>query len=181
MYERGTQGRLLSSIRDPNPVVFMESKILCRFAVKQAPIDDYTIPLSCAETLILGSDLTLLIWGTPVYRCESAIQLLNSPPSSLTPLILLSLRSVKIKLIDLQIRSPWDMDAVVESVCRTKRLVIVHEAGMSGGVGSEIAAEISKGAFLRSEALVLATLHFEKFNMPDETKILDGTVETLSY
>ncbi|OJA21457.1 hypothetical protein AZE42_10351 [Rhizopogon vesiculosus] len=58
---KDTQGLLLSTIRDPNPVIFMEPKILCRSAVEQAPIDGYTTPLSCAETLISGSNLTL-IW-----------------------------------------------------------------------------------------------------------------------
>ncbi|OJA21456.1 hypothetical protein AZE42_10352 [Rhizopogon vesiculosus] len=71
------------------------------------------------------------------------------------------------------------MEAVVESVRRTKRLVIVHEAGMTGNVGGEIAAEVSKRAFLRLEPLVRriagwgvpATLQFEKFNIPDEIRI----------
>ncbi|OJA16034.1 hypothetical protein AZE42_04294 [Rhizopogon vesiculosus] len=183
------KGLLLSAIRDPNPVIFMEPKILYRSAVEQVPIDGYTIPLSRAETLIPGSDLTLLTWGTPVYHCESAIQLLNSPPPSLAPLIPPSLRSAKVELIDLRTILPWDMEAVVESVRRTKRLVIVHEAGMTGGVGGEIAAEVSKRAFLRLEAPVRritgwdvpAALQFEKFNMPDEIRILDGIIETLSY
>lgn len=122
--------------------------------VEQVPIDDYTLPLSRAETLIPGSDLTLLTWGTPVYHCESAIQLLKSPPPSLAPLIPPSLRGAKIELIDLRTILPWDMETVVESVRRTKRLVIVHEAGMTGGVGGEIAAEVGKRAFLRLEAPV---------------------------
>ncbi|OAX33350.1 TK C-terminal domain-like protein, partial [Rhizopogon vinicolor AM-OR11-026] len=164
---------------------------------------NYTIPLSCAETLIPGSDPTLLMWGTPDYHCESPIQLLNSPPpsfwkeglspltynTSLAPLIPLFLRSAKIELIDLRTRLQWDMEAVVESVHRTKRLVIVHEAGMTGGVGGEIAADVSKRAFLRLEAPVRGiagwgipvALQFEKFNMPDEIRILDGIVGTLSY
>ncbi|OJA19900.1 hypothetical protein AZE42_07026, partial [Rhizopogon vesiculosus] len=68
-------------------------------------------------------------------HCESAIQLLNSPPPSLAPLIPLSLCSAKIELIDLRIRLLWDTEAIVESVHRTKKLAIVHEAGMAGGVG----------------------------------------------
>ncbi|KAG2100200.1 thiamine diphosphate-binding protein [Suillus discolor] len=183
------KGLLLSAIRDPNPVIFMEPKILYRSAVEQVPIDDFSLPLSRAEILIPGSDLTLLTWGTPVYHCESALRLLNSPPPSLAPLIPPSLRNAKVELIDLRTILPWDVETVVESVRRTKRLVIVHEAGMTGGVGGEIAAEVGKRAFLRLEAPVRritgwdvpAGLQFEKFNMPDAVRILDGIMETLSY
>ncbi|KAG1890760.1 thiamine diphosphate-binding protein [Suillus subluteus] len=183
------KGLLLSAIRDPNPVIFMEPKVLYRSAVEQVPIDDFALPLSRAEILIPGSDLTLLTWGTPVYQCEYALRLLNSPPPSLAPLIPPSLRSAKVELIDLRTILPWDVETVVESVRRTKRLVIVHEAGMTGGVGGEIAAEVGKRAFLRLDAPVRritgwdvpAGLQFEKFNMPDAVRILDGIMETLSY
>lgn len=183
------KGLLLSAIRDPNPVIFMEPKVLYRSAVEQVPIDDFALPLSRAEILIPGSDLTLLTWGTPVYHCESALRFLKSPPPSLAPLIPSSLRSAKVELIDLRTILPWDIETVVESVRRTKRLVIVHEAGMTGGVGGEIAAEVGKRAFLRLEAPVRritgwdvpAGLQFEKFNMPDAVRILDGIMETLSY
>ncbi|KAG2037313.1 thiamine diphosphate-binding protein [Suillus americanus] len=183
------KGLLLSAIRDPNPVIFMEPKVLYRSAVEQVPIDDFALPLSRAEILIPGSDLTVLTWGTPVYHCEYALRLLNSPPPSLAPLIPPSLRSAKVELIDLRTILPWDIETVVESVRKTKRLVIVHEAGMTGGVGGEIAAEVGKRAFLRLDAPVRritgwdvpAGLQFEKFNMPDAVRILDGIMETLSY
>ncbi|KAI6045567.1 pyruvate dehydrogenase [Pisolithus marmoratus] len=183
------KGLLLASIRDPNPVLFMEPKILYRSAVEQVPIDDFTLPLSRAETLLPGSDLTLLTWGTPVYHCESAISLLRSPPSALEPLVPPSLRSASVELIDLRTILPWDVETVVESVRRTRRLVIVHEAGMTGGVGAEIAAEVQKRAFLRLEAPIRritgwdvpAALQYEKFNMPDPIRILDGIMETLTY
>ncbi|KAG1741998.1 hypothetical protein EDB19DRAFT_2024506 [Suillus lakei] len=179
---------LLSAIRDPNPVIFMEPKVLYRSAVEQS-IDDFALALSRAEILIPGSDLTLLTWGTPVYHYEAALRLLNSPPPSLTPLIPPSLRSAKVEHIYLWTILPWDIETVVESVRRTKRLVIVHEAGMTGGVGGEIAAEVGKRAFLRLEAPVRritgwgvpAVLQLEKFNMPDAVRILDGILETLSY
>ncbi|KAG9318614.1 thiamine diphosphate-binding protein [Chiua virens] len=183
------KGLLLSSIRDPNPVLFMEPKILYRSAVEQVPIDDFSLPLSRAEILTPGSDLTLLSWGTPIYDCESAINLLRSPPASLEPLIPASLRTAKVELIDLRTILPWDVETVVESVKKTRRLVIVHEAGYTGGVGGEIAAEVQKRAFLRLEAPVKrvagwdvpAALQFEKFNMPDAIRVLDGIVETLTY
>ncbi|KAG2123489.1 transketolase, partial [Suillus clintonianus] len=163
--------------------------ILILPTVEQVPIDDFTLPLSRAEILIPGSDLTLLTWGTLVYHCESALRLLNSPPPSLAPLVPPSLRTAKVELIDLRTILPWDVETIVESARRTKRLVIVHEAGMTGGVWDEIAAEIGKRALLRLEAPVSritgwdipAALQFEKFYMPDAVRILDGIMKTLSY
>ncbi|KAG6833064.1 hypothetical protein H0H87_011808 [Tephrocybe sp. NHM501043] len=168
------KGLLLGSIRDPNPVIFMEPKILYRSAgspmhypgssvvsytdhqisVEQVPVDDYELPLGKAEVLVPGSDLTLLTWGTPVYHCETALHMLESPAPSLEPLVPASLRSAKIELIDLRSILPWDVETVTESVKRTGRLVIVHEAGMTAGVGAEISAEVQKRCFLKLNAPV---------------------------
>lgn len=124
------------------------------YAVEQVPVDDFELPLGQAETLFKGSDLTLLTWGTPVYQCETAIHLFNSPPPELQAIVPDPLRSAKIELIDLRSILPWDVETVVESVQRTGRLVIVHEAGMTAGVGAEIAAEVQKRCFLRLNAPV---------------------------
>jgi len=144
------KGLLLGSIRDPNPVIFMEPKILYRSAVEQVPIDDFELPLGQAEVLFGGSDLTLLTWGTPVYHCETAMHLLSSPPPALESVIPSSLRSAKIELIDLRSILPWDVETITESVNRTGRLVIVHEAGMTAGVGAEISAEVQKRCFFEA-------------------------------
>lgn len=130
----------------------MEPKILYRSAVEQVPIDDFELPLGQAETLVSGSDLTLLTWGTPIYHCETALHMLASPPASLAPHVPASLRSAKVELIDLRTILPWDVETITESVKRTGRLVIVHEAGMTAGPGAEIAAEIQKRCFLKLEA-----------------------------
>jgi len=163
------KGLLLASIRDPNPVLFMEPKILYRSAgllchsltlsqtykhtsVEQVPVDDFCLPLGKAETLIPGSDLTLLTWGTPIYSSEDAIRLLQNPPPSLDFLVPKSLRQAKVELIDLRTILPWDMQHIVDSVNRTGRLVIVHEAGMTAGAGAEISAQVQKRCFLKLEA-----------------------------
>ena len=148
------KGLLISSVRDPNPVVFMEPKILYRSAVEQVPIDDYSIPLGQAETLISGSDVTLLTWGTPVYHCETAINFLNTPPEALAKHVPEPLRKARIELIDLRTILPWDVNAIEESVNKTGRLVIIHEAGKTAGVGAEIGAEIQKRCFLKLKAPV---------------------------
>ncbi|EIM90335.1 thiamine diphosphate-binding protein [Stereum hirsutum FP-91666 SS1] len=183
------KGLLLASIRDPNPVIFMEPKILYRSAVEHVPVDDFTLPLSRAEILTPGTDLTLLTWGTPVYHCETALRILSNPPPSLAPHIPQSLRSAKIELIDLRTILPWDAETVIESVKKTGRLVVVHEAGKTGGVGGEIAAEVQKKAFLRMQAPVRRVagwdtpvgLQYEKFIIPDAVRILDAILETLTY
>lgn len=183
------KGLLLGSIRDPNPVIFMEPKILYRSAVEQVPIDDFELPLGKAEILVPGSDLTLLTWGTPIYHCETALHMLNSPSPEMDPHVPSSLRGAKVELIDLRTILPWDMETVVESVNRTGRLVIVHEAGITAGAGGEIAAEVQKRCFLKLNAPVRRVgawdvpcgLQYEKFNVPDAVRVLDALVETLSY
>ncbi|KAF8743624.1 hypothetical protein AX14_001684 [Amanita brunnescens Koide BX004] len=183
------KGLLLASIRDPNPVIFMEPKILYRSAVEQVPADDYELPLGKAEILVPGSDLTLLTWGTPVYHCEAALHMLSSPPPQLEHHIPKSLRDAKIELIDLRSILPWDVETVTESVKRTGRLVIVHEAGMTAGAGAEISAEVQKRCFLKLNAPVRrvtgwdvpAALQYEKFLIPDALRVVDALVETLSY
>ncbi|KAF8201495.1 pyruvate dehydrogenase [Pholiota molesta] len=159
------KGLLLGSIRDPNPVIFMEPKVLYRSAVEQVPIDDYTLPLGQAEILVPGSDLTLLTWGTPVYHCETALHMLSSPaPDSRLSIL------------------PWDMETIVESVNRTG-------PGLTAGVGAEISAEIQKKCFLKLNAPVKRVggwdlpnaLQYEKFHIPDAIRVLDAVVETLTY
>jgi len=122
--------------------------------VEQVPIDDFQLPLGRAETLVRGSDLTLLTWGTPVYHCETALHMLSSPAPSLEPHIPSSVRSAKIELIDLRSILPWDVETVTESVNRTGRLVVVHEAGITAGVGAEISAEVQRRCFLKLDAPV---------------------------
>ncbi|KAL1687090.1 thiamine diphosphate-binding protein [Schizophyllum commune] len=183
------KGLLLGSVRDPNPVVFMEPKILYRSAVEHVPIDDYELPLGVAEVLHQGTDLTLLSWGTPLYHCETALHMLQHPPPGLAPHVPQRLRGAKIELIDLRTILPWDVQTVVDSVNKTGRLVIVHEAGATGGVSSDIGAEVQKRCFLKLEAPVRRVtgwdtpvpLQYEKFHIPDALRILDTIVDTLSY
>ena len=132
----------------------MEPKILYRSAIEQVPIDDFELPLGRAEVLLSGTDLTLLTWGTPVYHCETALGLLADPPASLAPLVPEIMRGARIELIDLRTVLPWDIETVLESVKRTGRLVVVHEASRTAGVGAEIAAEIQSKGLLKLHAPV---------------------------
>jgi 2-oxoisovalerate dehydrogenase E1 component beta subunit len=160
------KGLLLSSIRDPNPVVFFEPKVLYRSSVEHVPLSPYTLPLSSAEILRSGSDLTIVSWGTPLYTIETALSLLSSPPPSLADFIPEDVKKASVEVIDLRTILPWDRDTIVQSVKKTGRLMIVHEAGKIGGVGSEIASVITEECFLHLEAPVKRVTGWEYVAFP---------------
>lgn len=129
----------------------MEPKTLYRAAVEQVPTDDYTLPIGEADILTKGKDLTLVSWGAPLYSCQEAIHLLQHPNPAMEKHVPASLRSKSIELIDLMTIAPWDRETIVASVQKTGRCVVVQEAPVTGGVGSEIAAEVQQKAFLKLE------------------------------
>ncbi|KAI0849709.1 2-oxoisovalerate dehydrogenase beta subunit [Daldinia vernicosa] len=159
------KGLLLSAIRSNDPCVFLEPKILYRAAVEQVPTNPYTLPLSKAEILKEGKDVTIISYGQPLYTCNAAIQKAEE-----------DLR-ISIELIDLRTVYPWDKECVFESVRKTGRCMVVHESMVNAGIGAEVAAAIQEDpdTFIRLEAPVsrvagwsiFTPLMFEKFNIPD--------------
>lgn len=159
------KGLLLSAIKSNDPCVFMEPKILYRAAVEQVPTSAYTLPLSKAEVLKEGRDVTIVSYGQPLYTCMSAIRKAEED------------LGVSVELIDLRTVYPWDKETVLESVRKTGRCMVVHEAMVNSGMGAEIAAAIQEDhqTFLRLEAPVARVagfsiptpLLYEKFNIPD--------------
>ncbi|KAI9702953.1 MAG: hypothetical protein M1836_008167 [Candelina mexicana] len=157
------KGLLLAAIACNDPVLFLEPKALYRAAVEQVPTSAYTLPLSKAETLKTGKDVTVISYGQPVYTCSSAIAAAEKD------------FGISIELIDLRTLYPWDRTSVLESVSKTGRAVVVHESMVNAGVGAEVAATIQEGAFLRLEAPVQRVagwsthmgLVYERFNIPD--------------
>ncbi|WWD21833.1 hypothetical protein CI109_106321 [Kwoniella shandongensis] len=185
------KGLLLAAIRDPNPVLVFEPKIL--LVVEEVPVDDYTLPLGHAETVKEGSDLTVVSYGTPLHTSLRAIDLICNPPPQLVSFLPNALKppnpAPSIQLIDLRTISPMPIIELVESVKKTGRMVIVHEAGKSGSVGNDIAGEVGRRAFEYLEAPIglvsgwdtPVPLTFEKFYQPDVIRVFDKLVETLSY
>ncbi|KAG2413050.1 2-oxoisovalerate dehydrogenase beta subunit [Aspergillus terreus] len=172
------KGLLLSSIFEHNdPVIFMEPKILYRAAVEHVPNEYYTIPLSKAEVLKPGNDVTIISYGQPLYLCSSAIAAAEKDFGA------------SVELIDLRTIYPWDRQTVLDSVKKTGRAIVVHESMINYGVGAEVAATIQDQAFLRLEAPVRRVagwtthtgLAYEKFIMPDVTRIYDAIKQTLQY
>lgn len=164
------KGLLLAAIASPDPVVFMEPKILYRAAVEQVPTEAYEISLSQAEVVKGGKDITIVSYGHPLYLCSSAIAAAEKD------------FRISVELLDLRTIYPWDKATVLESVQKTGRAIVVHESMANAGVGAEVAATIQEGAFLRLEAPVQRVtgwnthtgLIYERFNMPDVTSIFSS-------
>jgi 2-oxoisovalerate dehydrogenase E1 component beta subunit len=171
------KGLLLASIRDKNPVLFMEPKILYRASVEHVPVEDYELPLGKAEVLQQGDDLTLISYGTQVYHAMAAADLASEK------------LGVKCEVIDLRTVAPWDRETIVNSVNKTGRCVVTHEAPLTGGIASEVAAEVQQRCFLRLEAPVKrvtgwdthVSLAFEPFQIPDVTRIFHAIKKTIEY
>lgn len=162
------KGLLLSAIRSNDPCIFMEPKILYRAAVEQVPVASYELPLSKAEVLKEGSNVTVISYGQPLYYCIEAIRQLEAQRPD-----------VSIELIDLRTVHPFDKETVFESVKKTGRVMIVHEAYTTASIASEVAAAIQENpdTFNRLEAPVRRvagwdihnSLAFERFHLPDIT------------
>lgn len=148
------KGLLRAAVLDPNPVLVFEPKILYRALSENVPVGDYTLPLDKAEVMREGKDLTIVSWGTPLYVIEQALHLLRHPTAELAPLVPEALRNLSVELIDLRTVAPYDFETVAASVNKTGRLIVVHEAAKTGGVGAEICADITQRCFFRLESPV---------------------------
>lgn len=171
------KGLLLSCIRDDNPCIFFEPKILYRSAVEEVPEGDYTIPLSQAEVVVEGSDVTLVGWGTQLHVLR---EVANMAQEKL---------QVSCELIDMRTIIPWDMETVATSVTKTGRLLIAHEAPLTGGFGAEIASSIQAECFLNLEAPIQRVCGydtpfphiFEPFFMPDKWRCFEAIKKLVNY
>ncbi|NRB54692.1 MAG: alpha-ketoacid dehydrogenase subunit beta [Salinicola sp.] len=170
------KGLLLASIRSPDPVLFFEPKRLYRASVGEVPDDDYELPLRQAEVVQEGSDITLLAWGAQMEVIEQAAEMAGK-------------EGVSCELIDLRTIVPWDVETVVESVLKTGRLIVSHEAPLTGGFAAEVAATIQNRCFLYLESPIervtgLDTpfpLTLEKEYMPGPLKVLDAIHRTMDF
>ncbi|KAI9000364.1 thiamine diphosphate-binding protein [Hyaloraphidium curvatum] len=173
-----TKGLLLGAIRDPNPVIFIEPKILYRAAVEQVPVDDYVLPLSKAEVLKEGSDITLVGYGPQLYVLENAARMAEA-----------EMPGLRCEIIDLRTIVPYDAETIINSVNKTGRLLVSHEAPLTGGVAQEIAATVQEACFLRLEAPVVRVcgwdtpfpLAFERFYLPNIVRCYEGIVKAMKY
>lgn len=171
------KGLLLAAIRDPNPVIFFEPKVLYRLASEPVPVADYMLPLSKADVLTTGSDISLVAWGTQVHVLREAAELARQQ------------LGISYELIDLRTILPWDVATVEASVKKTGRLVIAHEAPLTGGFGAEIASSIQERCFLHLEAPIQRVcgmdtpfpLIFERFYLPDKWRCFEAIRTAMHY
>jgi 2-oxoisovalerate dehydrogenase E1 component len=139
-FPKDAKGLLLSAFEDPNPVLFFEHKALYRSYAQEVPEGYYTIPFGKANLLREGSDLSIITYG---FGLHWAIEVLDKH------------KDIKADLLDLRTLSPLDMEAILNSVNKTGKVIVLHEDTLLGGIGGEIAATISEQCFESLDAPVV--------------------------
>src|SRR5918998_483494 len=134
------KGLLISAIEDPNPVLYFEHKHLYRRIKAEVPEERYTTPFGKARIHREGDDVTVVTWGAMVYTADEAAQQLEN--------------ELSVEIVDLRTIVPWDREAVLRSVEKTSKVVVLHEDTHTGGFGAEIAATIAEQAFEQLDAPV---------------------------
>jgi 2-oxoisovalerate dehydrogenase E1 component beta subunit len=167
-------GLLLASIRDPDPVIFLEPVRLYRLVRQEVADDGQALPLDVCYILREGTDVTLVTWGAMTFETMRAAEQLAKD-------------GVSAEVIDLATLSPIDHDTILESVAKTGRLVIVHEAARNCGIGAEIAATVAERGLYDLQApiqrvtgydTVMPLFRLEYDYIPSVARILDGVRAT---
>jgi pyruvate dehydrogenase E1 component beta subunit len=166
------KGLLTSSIRDPDPVIFLEAMRLYRLFKEDVPEGDYTIPLGKARIVQDGKDVTLISWGSMLQRTLQAVEGYDA------------------EVIDLMTLHPFDEETVLNSVKKTGRVVIVHEAPKTCGFGAELSATIAEEAILHLKSPILRVTGYdvivplpklEDYYLPSIERIRKAIDEILKY
>lgn len=170
-------GLLLAAIRDPDPVIFLEPKRVYRMVKQNVANDGIALPLDTCFVEREGTDITLVSWGAMMHETKLAAKALEQ-------------QGISAEVIDVACIKPLDMKTILESVEKTGRCVIVHEAARSGGVGAEIAANIGEKGLLTLLAPVLRVTGYdtvmpyfklENHYMPSVERILSAVNETMEF
>ncbi len=170
-------GLLLAAIRDPDPVIFFEPKRIYRQYKEEVPDDGEALPLDVCFVIRDGSDVTLVTWGAHVKESLEAAEKLAT-------------EGISVEVIDVATIKPLDFDTIHESVKKTGRCVIVHEAARTCGVGAEIAAQLAEKAMFDLLAPVervtgydvpMPLFRLEMKYLPSTEKIVAAARNTLRY
>ena len=173
------KGLLKSSIRDNNPVVFLEHKKTYRLVRGEVPEEEYTLPIGAADVKRPGRDVTVVSYGLTLHYCLEAAEQASAA-------------GVDVEVVDLRTLRPLDKDTVLESVRKTGKLLIVHEDNVTGGVGAEVAALVAAQAFEHLDGPItrlcgpdVPTMPFaqtlEEAYMPDTEKVVQALRQLASY
>jgi len=169
------KGLLISAIRDPDPVIFLEPTRSYRAIVEEVPEDEYAIPLGSARLLREGEQVTVITWGAMIREAVSAVEQLES-------------ERISAELIDVRSFVPFDAETVVASVEKTGRVVIVHEAPRTSGFAAEIIAQINERALTSLLAPIVRVTGFdtvmphfkmEHLYIPSVERIRQGVLQAL--
>jgi pyruvate dehydrogenase E1 component beta subunit len=133
------KGLLIAAIRDPDPVLFWEPKRIYRAFKQDIPEEAYEIPIGKAKVVKEGTDITIVAWGAMVRDVQKAVDIVEK-------------KDISAEIIDLRTIAPMDRESFVESVKKTGRILVVHEAPKTLGVGAEIISVVNEKAFLHLEA-----------------------------
>ncbi|SDE94956.1 alpha-ketoacid dehydrogenase subunit beta [Halorientalis regularis] len=172
-----TKGLLASAIRDPDPVIFLEPKLIYRAFREEVPDEPYTVPLGEAAVRREGTDVSVFTWGAMTRPTMEAAENLAE-------------EGVDCEVVDLRTLSPMDEEAIKESFKKTGRAVVVHEAPKTGGLAGEIIATIQEDVLLYQEAPINRVTGFdtpyplyalEDYYLPEAARIEDGIRETVEF
>lgn len=172
---RDAKGMLISAIRDPDPVLFMEPKHLYRSFREEVPEGTYTEPLGEAVVREEGEDVTVISWGAMMHKTREAVD---------------NVDDVDTEMIDLRSISPLDRETVIKSVKKTGRCVVVHEAPKTGGFAGELIATINDEALMYLEAPInrvtgfdtpVPLLSMEDYYLPQPPQIEEAITQTVNY
>ncbi len=170
-------GLLLAAIRDPDPVIFLEPKRIYRAVKEEVADDGAALPLDVCFTLREGRDITLVTWGAMTKETLAAADSLGA-------------EGVSVEVVDVATIKPLDADAILASVEKTGRCVIVHEAAYTAGFGAEIAARLAEGGLLSLLApvervagydTVMPLYRLEDRYMPSTARIVDAARRALAF
>ncbi len=172
------KGLLKAAIRDDDPVLYFEHKFLYRRVKDEVPADDYLVPIGKAVTRRKGSDASIITFGAMVHTALQAAKQLEG-------------EGVSVEVIDLRTLAPLDREAILESVARTSRALLLYEARRTGGIGGELAAIIAEEAFEYLDAPILRVASvdapvpyappLEAAFLPDTGKVIGGVKRLLEY
>ncbi|UOR12978.1 alpha-ketoacid dehydrogenase subunit beta [Halobacillus amylolyticus] len=171
------KGLLIQSIRDNDPVIFLEHMKLYRSFREEVPEEEYTVELGKAEVKREGTDVTLIAYGAMVHSCLKAAEELEE-------------NGVSAEVIDLRTVSPVDYETILASVEKTNRAVMVQEAQKQAGIAASVAAEIQEKAILHLEAPVLrvtapdtvyAFTQAEEIWLPDHNDIVEKANKVVNF
>jgi len=171
-----TKGLLTSAIRDPDPVMFLEPKLIYRAFRGDVPTESYEVPIGEAAVRKEGADISVFTWGAMTRPTVEAAEQLEG--------------EIDVEVVDLRTVSPLDEETIVESFKKTGRAAVVHEAPKTGGLAGEIAATIQEEALLYQEAPVERITGFdtpfplyslEDYYLPEPARIKEGIRDAVEF